>query len=108
VDGKTRHGSGHGDQDRHHLLAALDQAHGAVLGQAEVGAKTNEVAHGAVAGLRRARRPVGGAARRGLLLRVCCFCFGLAGGERPLGAVPVPAGQLGRGGWFYKVGPAMR
>jgi len=38
--------------------------------------------------------------------RACCF--GLVGGERPLGAVPVPAGQLGRGGWLYAAGPAMR
>lgn len=43
VDGKTLRGSagdaGLGD----HLLAALDHAHGAVLGQVEVGAKTNEI-----------------------------------------------------------------
>jgi predicted transposase YbfD/YdcC len=43
VDGKTLRGSGHGDEDSRHLLAALDHAHGAVLGQVEVGAKTNEI-----------------------------------------------------------------
>src|SRR6266496_4804335 len=43
VDGKTLRGSGHGGQDSRHLLAALDHACGAVLGQAGVGAKTNEV-----------------------------------------------------------------
>jgi predicted transposase YbfD/YdcC len=43
VDGKTLRGSGHGDQDRRHLLAALDHAHGVVLGQADVDATTNEI-----------------------------------------------------------------
>ena len=43
VDGKTLRGSGHGDQISRHLLAAYDHAHGAVLGQVEVGAKTNEI-----------------------------------------------------------------
>jgi predicted transposase YbfD/YdcC len=43
VDGKTLRGSGHGQESSRHLLAALDHAHGAVLGQAEVGAKTNEI-----------------------------------------------------------------
>ena len=43
VDGKTLRGSGHGSYGRRHLLAALDHAHGAVLGQVEVGAKTNEI-----------------------------------------------------------------
>ena len=43
VDGKTLRGSGHGGEDSRHLLAALDHAHGAVLGQVEVGAKTNEI-----------------------------------------------------------------
>jgi predicted transposase YbfD/YdcC len=43
VDGKTLRGSGHGSQDSRHLLAALDHAHGVVLGQVEVGAKTNEI-----------------------------------------------------------------
>jgi len=42
ADGKTLRGSGHGGHDSRHLLAALDHAHGAVLGQVEVGAKTNE------------------------------------------------------------------
>jgi DDE_Tnp_1-associated len=42
VDGKTLRGSGHDGGDGHHLLAALGHAHGAVLGQVEVGAKTNE------------------------------------------------------------------
>jgi predicted transposase YbfD/YdcC len=43
VDGKTLRGSGHGTESGRHLLAALDHAHGAVLGQVEVGAKTNEI-----------------------------------------------------------------
>jgi predicted transposase YbfD/YdcC len=43
VDGKTLRGSGHGSEDSRHLLAAYDHAHGAVLGQVEVGAKTNEI-----------------------------------------------------------------
>src|SRR6202035_5634384 len=43
VDGKTLRGSAHDGQDGRHLLAALDHAHGVVLGQAEVGAKTNEI-----------------------------------------------------------------
>jgi predicted transposase YbfD/YdcC len=43
VDGKTLRGSGHGQQNSRHLLAAYDHAHGAVLGQVEVGAKTNEI-----------------------------------------------------------------
>jgi hypothetical protein len=43
VDGKTLRGSGHGDEDRRHLLAAFDHDRGAVLGQVEVGAKTNEI-----------------------------------------------------------------
>jgi hypothetical protein len=43
VDGKTLRGSGHGSDGGRHLLAALDRAHGAVLGQVEVGAKTNEI-----------------------------------------------------------------
>ena len=43
VDGKTLRGSGHGGQGSRHLLAALDHVHGAVLGQVEVGAKTNEI-----------------------------------------------------------------
>jgi hypothetical protein len=43
VDGKTLRGSGHGEQNGHHLLAAFDHAHGVVLGQVEAGAKTNEI-----------------------------------------------------------------
>jgi predicted transposase YbfD/YdcC len=43
VDGKTLRGSGHGGEDSRHLLAAFDHAHGVVLGQVEVGAKTNEI-----------------------------------------------------------------
>jgi predicted transposase YbfD/YdcC len=43
VDGKTLRGSGHGGHGSRHLLAALDHAHGVVLGQVEVGAKTNEI-----------------------------------------------------------------
>jgi predicted transposase YbfD/YdcC len=43
VDGKTLRGSGHGGQDSRHLLAALDHAHGVVLGQVDVEAKTNEI-----------------------------------------------------------------
>ena len=43
VDGKTLRGSGHGGHNSCHLLAALDHAHGVVLGQVEVGAKTNEI-----------------------------------------------------------------
>jgi len=43
VDGKTLRGSGHGGEDARHLLAALDHTHGVVLGQADVGAKTNEI-----------------------------------------------------------------
>ena len=43
VDGKTLRGSAHDGENGHHLLAALDHARGVVLGQAEVGAKTNEI-----------------------------------------------------------------
>ncbi len=43
VDGKTLRGSGHGEENGRHLLAAFDHAHGVVLGQVEVGAKTNEI-----------------------------------------------------------------
>ena len=43
VDGKTLRGSGHDGEHGRHLLAAFDHAHGVVLGQAEVGAKTNEI-----------------------------------------------------------------
>jgi len=48
VDGKTLRGSAHGGEGGRHLLAAFDHAHGVVLGQAEVGAKTNEVRHEAL------------------------------------------------------------
>jgi len=43
VDGKTLGGSGHGGHSSRHLLAALDHVHGVVLGQVEVGVKTNEI-----------------------------------------------------------------
>ena len=43
VDGKTLRGSGDGQQPGRHLLAALDHAHGVVLGQVAVDAKTNEI-----------------------------------------------------------------
>ena len=43
VDGKTLRGSACGGDPGDHLLAALDHVHGAVLGQVEVGAKTNEI-----------------------------------------------------------------
>jgi len=48
VDGKTLRGSASGGEPGDHLLAALDHIHGAVLGQVEVGAKTNEVRHEAL------------------------------------------------------------
>jgi hypothetical protein len=43
VDGKTLRGSGTADGPGRHLLAALDHGHGVVLGQADVGAETNEI-----------------------------------------------------------------
>ena len=43
VDGKTLRGSGTADDPGRHLLAALDHAHGVVLGQVGVEAKTNEI-----------------------------------------------------------------
>ena len=43
MDGKTLRGSASGGESGDHLLAALDHGHGAVLGQVEVGAKTNEI-----------------------------------------------------------------
>jgi Transposase DDE domain len=43
VDGKTLRGSGHGGHGQVHLLAAMDHHTGAVLGQADVQATTNEV-----------------------------------------------------------------
>ena len=43
VDGKTLRGSGHGEQDSRHLLAAFDHACGVVLGQVDVDTKTSEI-----------------------------------------------------------------
>ncbi len=43
ADGKTLRGSGLGEQNSRHLFADYDHAHGTVLGQVEVGAKTNEI-----------------------------------------------------------------
>jgi predicted transposase YbfD/YdcC len=43
VDGKALRGSGTADRPGRHLLAALDHGHGAVLGQVDVEAKTNEI-----------------------------------------------------------------
>ena len=43
VDGKTLRGSGVAGGPGRHLLAALDHAHGMVLGQVDVEAKTNEI-----------------------------------------------------------------
>jgi hypothetical protein len=43
VDGKTLRGSAAGGAPGLHLLAALDHACGAILGQVDVGAKTNEI-----------------------------------------------------------------
>src|ERR1700733_3508129 len=43
VDGKTLRGSGTAAVPARHLLAALDHATGAVLGQIDVAAKTNEI-----------------------------------------------------------------
>lgn len=43
VDGKTLRGSASGADPGQHLLAALDHAHGVVLGQVDVQAKTNEI-----------------------------------------------------------------
>jgi predicted transposase YbfD/YdcC len=43
VDGKTVRGSGTAGGPGRHLLAALDHAHGVVLGQVDVEAKTNEI-----------------------------------------------------------------
>ncbi len=43
VNGKTLRGSASGGAPGDHLLAALDHACGAVLGQVQVGAKTNEI-----------------------------------------------------------------
>ena len=43
VDGKTLRGSAAAGEPGRHLLAALDHAHGVVLGQVDVEAKTNEI-----------------------------------------------------------------
>jgi predicted transposase YbfD/YdcC len=43
VDGKTVRGSGSGEQDTRHLLAAIDHRSGVVLGQVDVASKTNEI-----------------------------------------------------------------
>jgi hypothetical protein len=43
VDCMTLRGSGHGSDGSRHLLAAMDHARGAVPGQVEVSAKTNEI-----------------------------------------------------------------
>lgn len=43
VDGTTLRGPASGGKTGQHLLAALDHARGAVLGQVEVGPKTNEI-----------------------------------------------------------------
>jgi Transposase DDE domain len=43
VDGKKLRGSGAADGPGRHLLAALDHAHGVVLGQVDIEAKTNEL-----------------------------------------------------------------
>jgi predicted transposase YbfD/YdcC len=43
VDGKTLRGPASGGDPGDHLLAAFDHAHGAVLGQVEADAKTNEI-----------------------------------------------------------------
>ena len=48
VNGKTLRGSGVAGKPARPLLAALDHAHGVVLGQVGVGAKTNEVRHEAL------------------------------------------------------------
>jgi predicted transposase YbfD/YdcC len=44
VDGKTLRGSGHHGTAQVHLLAAMDHATGAILGQTDVQAATNEIA----------------------------------------------------------------
>lgn len=43
VDGRTLRGSASSAEPGRHLLAALDHAHGVVLGQVDVQAKTNEI-----------------------------------------------------------------
>jgi hypothetical protein len=70
VDGKTLRGSAAGGEPGRHLLTAFDHAHGVVLGQVDVEAKTNEL--GAAS-----RRPGGWkmgrgwpGRRRGILVRM--------------------------------------
>jgi DDE_Tnp_1-associated len=48
VGGKTLRGPASGGEAGGHLLAALDHAHGAVLGQVEAGAKSNEIPVGPI------------------------------------------------------------
>lgn len=43
VDGKALRGSGHGEQDSRHLLAAFDHGRGVVLGHVDVDTKTSEI-----------------------------------------------------------------
>ncbi|MET3721799.1 MULTISPECIES: ISAs1 family transposase [unclassified Arthrobacter] len=43
IDGKEARGAKNGGGDRVHLMAAIDQRTGAVLGQVDVGIKTNEI-----------------------------------------------------------------
>ena len=43
VDGKTLRGSAHDGEGGRHLLAALDHAHGVLLGHVEVGAEISEI-----------------------------------------------------------------
>jgi DDE_Tnp_1-associated len=66
VDGKTLRGSGHGKEKSRRLLAAYDHAHGAVLGQAAVGGKTNECVWpgGHPGEMKWSRRPAGRGRRR--------------------------------------------
>jgi hypothetical protein len=45
LDGKALKGSARLDQQRRHLLSVVTQGIVATLGQAEVGAKTNETKH---------------------------------------------------------------
>lgn len=43
IDGKEVRGAKNGDRDRVHLMAALDHDTGTVIGQVDVGVKTNEI-----------------------------------------------------------------
>jgi len=47
LDGKTLRGSGQGDREPFHLLAAVTHEDGIVLAQEQVGEKTNEIKHAA-------------------------------------------------------------